>query len=358
MLALITGFFLVGCGGVQQSAQKGQQNKSSAPPAEEESTPAAVDTGDPDAAPAADPADNPVAAADDSAPASPQIAQAVSSYVVNNNPAIAIDNSTTTIKYNSDNSTAVAAANIEAENTQPTPIFVLLTKGVDGTYVPVRIISKKEAAQLVNQGKQTTIGPDTTGIGPDTTNQTDSCTGASGNTLYQADWSGGLNGWVGPPSWKVVNGQLVNDGSSATGGGWISAPCQPDTANYAVEAQIQLIPPNSCTFVSQQFGVGARADAQGGILGGLLCSNGGLVLASTDTEFSLISNADRIAEKDFTVDGQWHTYRLEVQGNNVRLLVDGTPIVTGTDNRRLDSGEAGLFASELQINVRSFKVTK
>ncbi len=307
ILALLVIFLLAGCAGSQGSSQKEQQPKKSAPSEKEETTTTPAATGD---TPAAATPDNPVAAAEGSAPASPQIVQAVSNYVVNNNPTVNIDNSTTTIKYNSDNNTAVAAANIEAENTQPTPIFVLLTKGADGTYQATDTLTEEEAAEIANNGGQDTTGPETTPIGPELTNQTTTCTGSSGNTVYQANWAGGLNGWAGPPSWKAVDGMLVNDGSSSTGRGWISAPCQPETANYAVEAEIQLIPPESCSFVSQQFGVGARADEQGGILGGLLCPNDGLVIASTDTEFSLISNDARIGAKDFTIDGQWHTYRL------------------------------------------------
>lgn len=362
-----SGLLLVGCAGVQQAAQKEQpqeQPKKSSSPAPQEEAPAPpAAPGDTPAAPAAD---NAVASAPDSTQASPQIAQAVSNYVVNNNPAVAIDNSTTTIKYNSDNSTAVAAANVEAENTQPAPIiYVLLVRGPDGAYQPDRILTEEEAEGIIDQGEQTTIAPERTNvapertnIGPERTTPTTQCTGASGNTIYKADWSRGMNGWAGPPSWKAVNGMLVNDGSSTTGRGRISAPCQPDTANYAVEAEIQLIPPENCAFVGQQFGLVARADEQGGILGGLLCSNDGLVLASTDTEFSLIREDDRIAEKDFTIDGKWHTYRLEVKGNSVRLLVDGAPFLNGTDNRRLDSGDVGMFASELQINVRSFEIER
>lgn len=34
-----------------------------------------------------------------------------------------------------------------------------------------------------------------------------------GTVLYQADWSNGLNGWVGAPDWKAAYGMLVDDGS-------------------------------------------------------------------------------------------------------------------------------------------------
>jgi hypothetical protein len=175
---------------------------------------------------------------------------------------------------------------------------------------------------------------------------------------YEADWSSGRDGWVGSSEWKYVGGMMVNDGSSSYGKGWISAPCQPKTPDYAVEAEIQLIPPDSCRYVGQEFGLAARADERGGILGGFSCYNDGLVIASTDNPFSFTSERDRIDAEDFTLDDEWHVYRLEVRGNRIRLLMDGAPILEGTDNRRLDSGKIGMFGNDLQINVRSFRFTE
>jgi hypothetical protein len=51
-----------------------------------------------------------------------------------------------------------------------------------------------------------------------------------------------MNGWGGSSDWKHVGKMLVNDGSQTTlSGGWIRAPYRPDTANYAIEAEIQLL---------------------------------------------------------------------------------------------------------------------
>src|ERR1700730_4674451 len=36
-----------------------------------------------------------------------------------------------------------------------------------------------------------------------------------GTILYQADWSQSLNGWVGSQDWRVLNGELLNDGTNA-----------------------------------------------------------------------------------------------------------------------------------------------
>jgi hypothetical protein len=71
----------------------------------------------------------------------------------------------------------------------------------------------------------------------------------------------------------------------------------------------------------------------------------------------LIGFADEsIAQVDFTVDTDWHTYRLEVSGNNLRLLFDGSEVARGIDNRQLAPGTVGIFCRYGQVNVRSFRV--
>ena len=60
----------------------------------------------------------------------------------------------------------------------------------------------------------------------------------------------------------------------------------------------------------------------------------------------------------FDTGQKWHTYRLEVQGNVIKLSVDGVPMLEAADNHYLSSGKVGIFTIDAQINVRSFKVIK
>ncbi len=86
-----------------------------------------------------------------------------------------------------------------------------------------------------------------------------------GAVLYQADWSSGMNGWTGPPSWKAVGGMLVNDGSDPGAGPWIAAPIKSDGfKDYAVEWAMQVLRVSTgqgCNDGSA--GIVGRADAQG-----------------------------------------------------------------------------------------------
>ena len=154
---------------------------------------------------------------------------------------------------------------------------------------------------------------------------------------------------------------IVDDGSAAqvTKDTWIVAPYEPKTADYAVEVEMQNIKPKCGKQYGQEdFGVVARATNAGAILAGYHCTAGplrdpppgGLGIAATPS-FTL-GKDDRAEAQD---DG-WHTYRLEIKGNAMTLLVDGSKRVGTADNTYLSSGKVGLFSHGAQISVRSFRV--
>jgi hypothetical protein len=67
----------------------------------------------------------------------------------------------------------------------------------------------------------------------------------------------------------------------------------------------------------------------------------------------------RIAEgRPFDPGTDWHTYRVEVQGNAIKLLIDGAVMASVRDNRYLSGGDVGLWSNRYQLEVRSFKVIK
>lgn len=168
---------------------------------------------------------------------------------------------------------------------------------------------------------------------------------AAGTVLYEADTSGGLEAFDAGAGWNVVNGMLVSDGSSASS---VYAPFDPDgLANYAVEAEIQVLPADG----DFGFGVSGRATDTGTV--SLLT---GYDLYDYEGTRIVVSD-DVIAEQKYEIDGEWHTYRLEMDGNQIRGLVDGAIVLVTQDNRLLDPGFAGLFVYEnTQINVRAFRV--
>ncbi|MHB8991623.1 MAG: LamG domain-containing protein [Chloroflexota bacterium] len=163
-----------------------------------------------------------------------------------------------------------------------------------------------------------------------------------GLILCSVDSSQGMGGWPATSGWSVVDGLLVSDGSSQ--GTAILAPCQPEgVADYAVEAEIQLVNLGH----RQKFGLLARDGYVGGIDS---YSYANVRHASVGTLRSTL------AQRDFDPGDGWHSYRLEVRGNRVRLLMDGTLLAEAMDNSYLSPGRVGLWNNRVQLNVRSFKL--
>ena len=139
---------------------------------------------------------------------------------------------------------------------------------------------------------------------------------------------------------------LLNDGTDSRLATGIAAPYQSDHVNnYAVEAEIQGMNPGAIFF---EFGIIARE---------------GYRLGVDDTFAKIWRDYYRLGGGNWVEIGAtrlgtlrgWHTYRAEMNGNRVRLLVDGSLAVEVTDNMYLSAGRVGLWSST-QVSVRSFRV--
>ncbi|MCO5222632.1 MAG: DUF1080 domain-containing protein [Thermomicrobiales bacterium] len=154
----------------------------------------------------------------------------------------------------------------------------------------------------------------------------------------------------------MVGGMLVSNGSADA---VVYAPFNPgDLADYAVEVEIQFIDPRPNSRDDVGFGIIARNNGVGGI-DAYYWNNRTSNVAGSRVEAGLRirSGDDKIAGQEFLLDGEWHKYRLELEGNQIRLYVDGGLVLFAQDNRYLDPGVAGLWVSEgAQINVRSFRI--
>ena len=159
---------------------------------------------------------------------------------------------------------------------------------------------------------------------------------------------------------------LVNDGTNefqTSKSSWIAAPYNPkDIADYAVEAEIQWVR-DAGTVIG--FGIVVRSEDQGRYWVGYSpypCPNGRCdryaLIGAGDHFYSAVSGTNLIAKTNFEPGTGWHSYRVEVQGTSIRLLVDGALLLETTDSRYLSGGQVGLWSSGTQINVRSFKVIK
>jgi hypothetical protein len=184
-----------------------------------------------------------------------------------------------------------------------------------------------------------------------------------GDVLYQADWSKGLNGWVSGGHWAIANGMLVN-----TGDGVAFPPYTPTSPDYAVEAEIQLLHPDcsrgECVGIGgPAFGVLARADTSAtpgygpGYGGGASMWVSNSAVIHSNDGFMRAGGSKDFASKPYSPQFSWHTYRLDTQGNVLKLWVDGVPLLNGTDNGNLQNVAAGVFAwDSAQVQVRSFRV--
>jgi 3-keto-disaccharide hydrolase len=190
-----------------------------------------------------------------------------------------------------------------------------------------------------------------------------STSSATGQALFTANWKSGVAGWqVGGGRWHISGGLLTNtidDPSS------LLAPYRLTRANFAVQATIRLAAwRHSGSSEDNVFGILFRGAGQGaanpatGLVGGVargflgcdgLYSWAGIATADTDSE--VLKETSK-----FRPEHGWHTYRLEVRGNAMRLLVDGKLRNAVTSKRFAGQKAVGLYALAATIQVRNFTV--
>lgn len=175
---------------------------------------------------------------------------------------------------------------------------------------------------------------------------------------YQADWSTGMGGWTGSKDWAVVNGMLVNDGTH--GGTTSMTVAAPDLfagiSDYAVEADIQVV---KAEVYMPSFGFVTRATGDNTGYGvGFHYENGpGYNNDSAVIWQAKSGTAGTIAKKLFNPSTAWHHYLARMKGNVISEEIDGSAVLSATDNTYLTGNRIGLWSDRVQINVRNFKVT-
>ena len=164
-------------------------------------------------------------------------------------------------------------------------------------------------------------------------------------------------------SWSASADALVNEGSSAVAEPWLIVSAVPSTT-FAVEAEIRVngLLESVC---DQSFGLTAGspgADQMYG--GGLIFPCAAETPRARLTDVSVWEdgyNADPVlAEQDFDPGDDWHTYRFELRIDELRLLVDGADVVSGTLDAPIDpsvaDAQAGLWAQGVGLEVRKVSV--
>lgn len=180
----------------------------------------------------------------------------------------------------------------------------------------------------------------------------------AGTVLYQANWSHGLDGWQGPKVWSVVGGQLETNSLTNTS---IVVPYRPVVANYAIETRVQF----ARVLVNIHNGFTIYANAEPGkdgyeaqiyqlALREPSLPPPGYVDIATD---QLDMNAG-FQQLDFVPASTWHTYRIEVQGDQATLFVDGTKLSRSVSKlNALSNGPLGLQSMGFALLVSSFAIT-
>jgi hypothetical protein len=162
-------------------------------------------------------------------------------------------------------------------------------------------------------------------------------------TPYQADWT--KEQWGTPPGWHISGNSLLNDGKSEVV--YTMAPVPPPSGDYAIEAEIEVIP-NSC-IGGGSFGLIARSTY---VAGYTACTIAGIARVDLKgnkfAEYELVKREMPVAEKQ--------RYRFEVRGPSLTLFINGGKVVEIKDNTMLDPGEVGIWCRDTQIIVYSFKV--
>lgn len=183
----------------------------------------------------------------------------------------------------------------------------------------------------------------------------------AGTVLYQAEWSHGLAGWQGTHGWKVVQRQLETDSSDPA---TIIIPYRPPVTDYALEIRIQIV-----RLLRQNGGYfsifATRAPGKDGYQGGVSNLKGSEPRPFGDHPQAQVfidpfsSMAPGSASPiDYEPGSQWHTYRVEVQGNEVRLLVDDVQIGRASSEQTevLSNGPIGLSSELLVLRVSSLRI--
>lgn len=189
---------------------------------------------------------------------------------------------------------------------------------------------------------------------------------AAGPT-YSSSWGHGLEGWAkSSGGWAASRGVVSYSGAGAS---VLVAPARVKSGKYVVQAAVRLMAWRE-TGISESHGMGILIRATGpvdptaetaGVMAGLgkgfvgcdgVHSNA--VMATADTDFTALAQDKRA----FSAGHAWHTVRVEVRGNTIKLIIDGR-LRTSTSTRRFATGTSvGLFSLSARMQAKDFTIER
>lgn len=164
-------------------------------------------------------------------------------------------------------------------------------------------------------------------------------------------------------SWSATAEALVSDRNAALAEPWLVLTQVPAEA-FAVEAEIRVTGLLD-TVCAQSFGLAAGNAGAGQMVGGgVIFPCEGEPSRARLSDVSVWEdgyNADPvISDEEFDPGDDWRTYRFEVRGGRLRLVVDGAAVLTATPENPPDTAagenEAGIWSQGVGIEVRRVTV--
>ena len=185
---------------------------------------------------------------------------------------------------------------------------------------------------------------------------------APGTILYQADWSHGLNGWKGSSGWSAVQGNLQGVISSDSSS--ITAPYMPTVTNYTIEARIQVVRlfQKNGGFYSIFASPGPGKDGYEAGVSDLKGPGPRPNGSNAQLQVFIDPMADMapgmFQPSDNDPKTLWHTYRIDVQGNEAVLSVDGNEAhsASSIQTDTLSNGPLGISCGMVVLRVSSFRI--
>lgn len=182
----------------------------------------------------------------------------------------------------------------------------------------------------------------------------------AGRVLYQADWSHGLTGWM-EQGWKVAQGHLMNDSSGTAA---FIIPYQLTVSDYAVEIRVQVVrsmPPYGGDYEISARKLPGKDGYHAGILD--LKAPSPRPFGDHPQSQALLDPAGDMSPgsgmpQDYEPGSRWHIYRVEVQGNEVRLLDDGTQIgrASSQQTNTLSNGPIEFKCTRVLLHVSDLRI--
>lgn len=185
---------------------------------------------------------------------------------------------------------------------------------------------------------------------------------AAGSVLYQANWSGGDDGWSLKDGWQHKGNGIGTTFEDTEANANVFAPFKPSSANYSVETDINFTgfgdkgkandnKHKTGAGGNADYGVIVRFDNGQGYACGLDRNAGAYIVLLKDNQV-----ATKLTNAGYHFNTGSHTFRVKVQGGEITFSIDGSVVAQVSDGTLTEPGEVGLRSNNAVIEVTSFKV--